>query len=83
MPGNGVTGMKEGTAKTVLAVLTAFLTLAGAGGFGWLKLANQQEAARSEFLQNSWTVEDMLKYSKLVEEKCGCHIDPLDVLWEE
>ena len=67
----------------VVAVLTAFLSLAGAGSIGWVQLANKQDANRSEFLQNSWTVEDMMKYSRLVEEKCGCRIDPLDVLWDE
>ena len=81
MPDGNVTN--EGTVKTVMAVLTAFLTLLGAGGVGWMQLANKQDAARSEFLQNSWTVQDMLKLAELLEEQCGCRIDPLDVLWDE
>lgn len=63
MPGD-LTVSKETFGKAAAAVLAAFLSLLGAGGWSLSKLTTDLDRSESQFLQSSWTLEDATAYAR-------------------
>ena len=82
MPVDDVTITRSGLVKAASLVGAVLAALAGAGGLGFVKLSNEQNSHRDAFLETHLTVEDQLRFARLIKENCGCEIDTLDLLWE-